>query len=72
MIMICELFTGTLVLIILDCSYSMHVHGTNITHITRDCRWSAFVVDGKVKVLNVEKVPSEFKVSGGEVILGQI
>lgn len=35
-------------------------------------RWSAYVVDGKVKVLNVEKAPSEFKVSGGEVILGQI
>ncbi|XP_058077731.1 peroxiredoxin-2F, mitochondrial [Magnolia sinica] len=38
----------------------------------RSQRWSAYVVDGKVKVLNVEKVPSEFKVSGGEVILGQI
>jgi len=35
-------------------------------------RWSAYVVDGKIQVLNVEKVPSEFKVSGGEVILGQI
>ncbi|KAF9605488.1 hypothetical protein IFM89_017507 [Coptis chinensis] len=34
--------------------------------------WSAYVVDGKVKTLNVEKVPSEFKVSGGEVILDQI
>jgi len=38
----------------------------------RSHRWSAYVVDGKVKVLNVEKAPSEFKVSGGEVILGQI
>ncbi|KAG1331723.1 peroxiredoxin-2F, mitochondrial [Cocos nucifera] len=38
----------------------------------RSQRWSAYVVDGKIKVLNVEKVPSEFKVSGGEVILGQI
>ncbi|XP_077219201.1 peroxiredoxin IIF [Tasmannia lanceolata] len=38
----------------------------------RSQRWSAYVVDGKVQVLNVEKVPSEFKVSGGEVILGQI
>ncbi|KAG9459536.1 hypothetical protein H6P81_004044 [Aristolochia fimbriata] len=27
----------------------------------RSQRWSAYVVDGKVKVLNVEKVPSEFK-----------
>ncbi|KAJ0677337.1 putative thioredoxin-dependent peroxiredoxin [Helianthus annuus] len=38
----------------------------------RSTRWSAFVEDGKVKVLNVENVPSDFKVSGGEVILGQI
>ncbi|XAR57229.1 Peroxiredoxin [Bertholletia excelsa] len=38
----------------------------------RSQRWSAYVVDGKVKLLNVEKVPSEFKVSGGDVILGQI
>ncbi|KAF6161252.1 hypothetical protein GIB67_009139 [Kingdonia uniflora] len=38
----------------------------------RSQRWSAYVVDGTVKVLNVEKVPSEFKVSGGDVILGQI
>lgn len=36
------------------------------------CRWSAYVVDGKVKVLNVEEAPSDVKVSGGEVILGQI
>lgn len=36
------------------------------------CRWSAYVVDGKVKVLNVEEAPSEVKVSGGDVILGQI
>ncbi|KAI7750486.1 hypothetical protein M8C21_028957 [Ambrosia artemisiifolia] len=33
----------------------------------RSTRWSAFVEDGKVKVLNVENVPSDFKVSGGEV-----
>ncbi|EPS60020.1 hypothetical protein M569_14783, partial [Genlisea aurea] len=38
----------------------------------RSQRWSAYVVDGDVKVLNVEKVPSEFQVSGGDVILGQI
>ncbi|KAJ6794239.1 putative peroxiredoxin-2F, mitochondrial [Iris pallida] len=38
----------------------------------RSQRWSAYVVDGKIQVLNVEKVPSEFQVSGGEVILGQI
>ncbi|KAI3948096.1 hypothetical protein MKX01_014695 [Papaver californicum] len=38
----------------------------------RSQRWSAYVEDGKVKVLNVEEVPSDFKVSGGEVILGQI
>ncbi|MQL73829.1 hypothetical protein Taro_006162 [Colocasia esculenta] len=29
----------------------------------RSHRWSAYVVDGKVKALNIEKVPSEFKVS---------
>ncbi|XP_015888027.3 peroxiredoxin-2F, mitochondrial [Ziziphus jujuba] len=38
----------------------------------RSQRWSAYVVDGKVKALNVEEAPSEVKVSGGEVILGQI
>lgn len=38
----------------------------------RSNRWSAYVVDGKIKALNVEKAPSEVKVSGGEVILGQI
>ncbi|KAM7488692.1 hypothetical protein LguiB_026176 [Lonicera macranthoides] len=38
----------------------------------RSHRWSAYVVDGKVKVFNLEKAPSEFKVSGGEVILDQI
>lgn len=38
----------------------------------RSQRWSAFVDDGKIKVLNVEKVPSDFKVSGGETILEQI
>ncbi|KAL6179098.1 hypothetical protein ACLB2K_050614 [Fragaria x ananassa] len=37
----------------------------------RSQRWSAYVVDG-VKVLNVEEAPSDFKVSGGDVILGQI
>ncbi|CAK7341231.1 unnamed protein product [Dovyalis caffra] len=39
---------------------------------SRSERWSAYVEDGKVKVLNVEEAPSDFKVSGGEVILGQI
>eukprot|EP00252_Welwitschia_mirabilis_P013801 TRINITY_DN3040_c0_g1_i1.p1 TRINITY_DN3040_c0_g1~~TRINITY_DN3040_c0_g1_i1.p1 ORF type:complete len:195 (-),score=36.51 TRINITY_DN3040_c0_g1_i1:276-860(-) len=38
----------------------------------RSQRWSAFVEDGNIKVLNVEKVPSEFKVSDGDTILGQI
>lgn len=38
----------------------------------RSQRWSALVVDGKIKALNVEKVPSEFKVSGAETILEQI
>ncbi|XP_059632551.1 peroxiredoxin-2F, mitochondrial [Cornus florida] len=38
----------------------------------RSHRWSAYVVDGKIKVLNVEEAPSEFKVSGGEEILGKI
>ncbi|KAJ7980098.1 putative Peroxiredoxin [Quillaja saponaria] len=38
----------------------------------RSQRWSAYVVDGKVKVFNVEEAPSDFKVSGGDVILGQI
>ncbi|KAH6833025.1 peroxiredoxin IIF [Perilla frutescens var. hirtella] len=38
----------------------------------RSHRWSAYVDDGKVKILNVEKAPSEFKVSGGDVIIGQI
>ncbi|KAK4776817.1 hypothetical protein SAY86_005505 [Trapa natans] len=38
----------------------------------RSERWSAYVEDGLVKVLNVEEAPSDFKVSGGEVILGQI
>ena len=36
------------------------------------CRWSAFVVDGKVKALNIENAPSEVKVSGADVILDQI
>ncbi|KAK9139692.1 hypothetical protein Scep_009373 [Stephania cephalantha] len=38
----------------------------------RSTRWSAYVEDGKVKAVNIEKVPSEFKVSGAEVILDQI
>ncbi|KAM6566151.1 hypothetical protein CsatA_025279 [Cannabis sativa] len=38
----------------------------------RSQRWSAYVVDGKIKSLNVEEAPSDFKVSGGDVILGQI
>jgi peroxiredoxin len=39
---------------------------------SRSERWSAYVEDGKVKVLNVEAAPSDFKVSGAEHILGQI
>ncbi|KAK2447792.1 peroxiredoxin IIF [Trifolium repens] len=39
---------------------------------TRSERWSAYVVDGKVKALNVEEAPSDVKVSGAETILGQI
>ena len=35
-------------------------------------RWSAYVEDGKVKAVNVEEAPSDFKVTGAEVILGQI
>lgn len=35
-------------------------------------RWSAYVVDGKVKALNVEEAPSDFKVTGADVILNQI
>ncbi|KAL8162669.1 hypothetical protein V2J09_014158 [Rumex salicifolius] len=38
----------------------------------RSHRWSAYVDDGKVKVLNVENAPSEFKVSGGDHLLQQI
>ncbi|XP_022761047.1 peroxiredoxin-2F, mitochondrial [Durio zibethinus] len=38
----------------------------------RSERWSAYVVDGKVKAINVEGAPSDFKVSGAEVILEQI
>ncbi|XP_050216174.1 peroxiredoxin-2F, mitochondrial [Mercurialis annua] len=38
----------------------------------RSHRWSAYVEDGNVKVLNLEEAPSDFKVSGAEVILGQI
>ncbi|XP_057433993.1 peroxiredoxin-2F, mitochondrial [Lotus japonicus] len=39
---------------------------------TRSERWSAYVVDGKVKTLNVEEAPSDVKVSGADTILGQI
>ncbi|XP_034685371.1 peroxiredoxin-2F, mitochondrial [Vitis riparia] len=38
----------------------------------RSHRWSAYVVDGKVKALNIESAPSEVKVSGADVILEQI
>lgn len=38
----------------------------------RSHRWSAFVDNGKIKAFNVEKAPSDFKVSGAEVILDQI
>ncbi|GLT78446.1 hypothetical protein SLA2020_499820 [Shorea laevis] len=38
----------------------------------RSERWSAYVVDGKIKAFNVEAAPSDFKVSGAEVILEQI
>ncbi|KAL0918632.1 hypothetical protein M5K25_010651 [Dendrobium thyrsiflorum] len=38
----------------------------------RSHRWSAYIVDGKVQFLNVEKKPSDFEVSSAEVILGQI
>jgi peroxiredoxin len=38
----------------------------------RSERWSAYVEDGKIKVLNVEAAPSDFKVSGAEHLLGQI
>ncbi|KAF7813783.1 peroxiredoxin-2F, mitochondrial-like [Senna tora] len=38
----------------------------------RSQRWSAYVVDGKVKTLNVEEAPSDVKVSGANTILGQI
>ncbi|KAJ3694062.1 hypothetical protein LUZ60_009542 [Juncus effusus] len=38
----------------------------------RSHRWSAYVEDGKIKALNVEKAPSEFEVSGADTILGQI
>nr|AFC01209.1 peroxiredoxin [Ammopiptanthus mongolicus] len=39
---------------------------------TRSERWSAYVVDGNIKALNVEEAPSDVKVSGAETILGQI
>ncbi|GAB4843442.1 hypothetical protein Ancab_013404 [Ancistrocladus abbreviatus] len=38
----------------------------------RSHRWSAYVEDGKIKVMNVEQAPSEFKVSGGDQLLSQI
>ncbi|XP_078446913.1 peroxiredoxin IIF [Wolffia australiana] len=38
----------------------------------RSQRWSAYVVDGKIKNVNIEEVPSDLKVSGAEVILDQI
>ncbi|KAJ4722392.1 putative Peroxiredoxin [Melia azedarach] len=38
----------------------------------RSERWSAYVEDGKIKALNVEEAPSDMKVSGADVILGQI
>ncbi|KAL3697405.1 hypothetical protein R1sor_011481 [Riccia sorocarpa] len=38
----------------------------------RSTRWSALVEDGKIKVLNVEESPSDFKVSGAETILEKI
>lgn len=38
----------------------------------RSERWSAYVVDGKVKAFNMESAPSDFKVSGAEHILEQI
>ncbi|KAH9682871.1 peroxiredoxin-2F [Citrus sinensis] len=38
----------------------------------RSERWSAYVEDGRIKALNVEEAPSKMKVSGGDVILGQI
>ncbi|BBN01813.1 protein MpPRX4 [Marchantia polymorpha subsp. ruderalis] len=38
----------------------------------RSQRWAAFVDDGKIKVLNVETAPSEFKVSDAETILKSI
>ncbi len=34
-----------------------------------ECRYAAFVEDGRIKVLNVEKVPSEFKVSDAETLI---
>nr|AAP42502.1 peroxiredoxin [Ipomoea batatas] len=38
----------------------------------RSHRWSAYIADGQAKGLNIEQAPSDFKVSGGDVILGQI
>lgn len=54
------------------CGYSIIVFQTSKMLLLFLCRWSAFVVDGKVKVLNVEENPSDFKVSDAEVILKQI
>lgn len=33
------------------------------------CRYAALVEDGNIKALNVEKVPSDFKVSDAETLL---
>ncbi|KAL2644214.1 hypothetical protein R1flu_011801 [Riccia fluitans] len=38
----------------------------------RSTRWSAFVEDGKIKVLNVENTPADFKVSDAETLLKKI
>ena len=37
-----------------------------------DCRWSAYVVDGIIKALNVEEDPSVVTVSAAQTILEQI
>ncbi|KNA13340.1 hypothetical protein SOVF_117800 [Spinacia oleracea] len=39
---------------------------------TRSHRWSAYVDDGIVKILNVEEAPSDFKVSGADHMLTQL
>eukprot|EP00897_Mesotaenium_endlicherianum_P007953 jgi/Mesen1/7186/ME000037S06541 len=35
-------------------------------------RWAAYVEDGKIRILQVEKAPSDFEVSGGEHMLQAI